>query len=291
MKIHFLHLVALCCSILTMGGCTADLSEDSENDLTTDDEELQEGAPNALGADEDTENIGEVSQQVVLKSYSASNTNNALNGANVAKISVSLDGNETVMIGTAGLKGASTQGDTFLRLGAPTGDLIANAVNDDYLCGGSYQLGSRLVYTSSYNVLKSFTIWAGCFANDSCGGTTVVSRRKGHFQYSANNTDHGRQGTTNREYSMVAGRWIRASTCGFAAATAAHNGNTVLRLYRKDGATAFEVSANDDSAHCSAECGVGSTILYQVPSDGYYQVRAGCYGNTACSGTVAVYAE
>lgn len=277
---RWMGLLAL---VLMVVGCTIEGIEEGE--------ELQDGALNAPGADEDTENIGEVSQQLVLKSYSASNTNSAFNGANVTKISVGIDANETVMIGTTGLKGSSNQGDTVLRLSAPTGDLIANAANDDYYCGGVYQWGSRFVYTSTYNIQKTFTVWAGCFANDSCGGTTVVSRRKGHFQYSANNTDHGRQGTTNREYSVAAGRWIRASTCGFAAATAAHSGNTVLRLYRKDGANAFEVSANDDSAQCSSDCGGASTILYQVPSDGYYQVRAGCYGNTACSGTVAVYTE
>jgi hypothetical protein len=259
-------------TIALMGlGCTMEGIEEGD--------EFQESAANA---DED---IAEVSQAVVIGSYSASNTS-------FTKFPVDLDGGETVMIGTGGLKGASYQGDTFLKLAAPTGDFIPNLNpgNDNYTCNGSTN-GSRFVYTSSFNFLKTFTLWAGCNGSTSCSGTTVVSRRKGHFQYSATNTNHGNQGTTNRDYWMVAGRWIRVSTCSVDAATAAHTGDTFLRLYRKDGANTFEVKSNDDSLHCSANCDVGSTILYQVPSDGYYQVRAGCYGNTACSGTVAVYAE
>lgn len=253
-------------------------------------DDLQEAAPDAPGAAEDTEEVGEVSQELVLGSYSASNTNSALNEANVVKIQVDIDGGETVMIGTDGIKGSSNLGDTFLRLAAPSGDLIAGESNDDYACSGDG--GSRFAYTSPFNILKTFTVWGGCFSNNSCGGNTVVvSRRKGYFNFSASNTNHGTTGTTSREIYFLAGRWIRASTCHDVAATASHSGNTVLRLYRKDGSAVFQVSSNDDSAHCSASCGTGSTILYQVPSNGYYQIHAGCYGNTACSGTVAVYAE
>jgi hypothetical protein len=40
------------------------------------------------------------------------------------------------------------------------------------------------------------------------------------------------------------------------------------------------VAVNDDA------CLGGSKLTYVVPADGIYRLRAGCYANNACSGTV-----
>ncbi len=266
--------------VLVGAGCAVEEIEEGDD--------VQEAAPDAAGADEGAEDVGELSQELIIGSYSASNTDHALNEANVVKIPVTIGGGKTVMIGTDGLVGASNQGDTVLRLFAPTGDHIKG--NNDYAC--SDDLGSRLWHSSPYDVTKTFTVWAGCSENESCGeNTVVISRMKGTFDFTANNTNYAKKGTTNHQYYLTVGQWIRASTCGVVAAKAGSSGDTFLRLYRNDGGSVFQVKANDDTSDCSEQCGLASTILHQVPTDGYYQVHAGCYAGTACSGTVAVYAE
>jgi hypothetical protein len=56
-------------------------------------------------------------------------------------------------------------------------------------------------------------------------------------------------------------------------------GDTYLRLF---GPAATQVGANDDS--CG---GRGSNLTYTATATGTYQIRAGCYSSTSCSGTAA----
>ena len=70
---------------------------------------------------------------------------------------------------------------------------------------------------------------------------------------------------------------ITLGTCGVAGGT--FTGDTYLRLFTSAGG---QVGANDDS------CGVaGSSLSYTAATTGTYQIRAGCYSSTSCSGTVA----
>jgi hypothetical protein len=66
-------------------------------------------------------------------------------------------------------------------------------------------------------------------------------------------------------------------TCGLEGS--ATQGDTYVRL---DGASGSEVAANDDA--CG---GRGSSLSYTAPTDGTLRIRAGCYHDTACGGTVA----
>lgn len=248
------------------------------------------------GADSDTpapaqdpgEATAEIGQALSLGSYAASHTNSALDESRVAKFPIVIGAGATVMIGTDGVKGASNNGDTFLRLAAPGGDLVKS--NHTWSCSAGG--GSRLSYTSPYDAPRLYTLWAGCNGDSTCGRSAIaVSRLKGTFPFAVSGTNSATRRTENRQYHVSAGRWIRASTCAPAATKAASQGDTFLRLYRDEGGAISHVDANDDTNLCSALCPHASTIMYQAPSDGDYQIHVGCFGDTACSGTVAVYEE
>jgi hypothetical protein len=66
-------------------------------------------------------------------------------------------------------------------------------------------------------------------------------------------------------------------TCGLTGSS--FTGDTYLRLY---GPTGAQAASNDDA--CS---GRGSNLSFTATSAGTYQIRAGCYSSTSCSGTVA----
>jgi Zn-dependent metalloprotease len=95
------------------------------------------------------------------------------------------------------------------------------------------------------------------------------------FSYSASNTNSAQQNTTNFNISVNAGDRVTVGTCGLTGAT--FTGDTFLRLF--NGAT--QVASNDDA--CG---GLGSSITHTATSAGTLQVRAGCYSNTSCTGTV-----
>ena len=248
------------------------------------DDDPGEGAA-ASGGEEGAEDVAEAAAAVVIGSYSASGTQNATNEATVKKIPVTIAGGQRVMIGTDGITGASNQGDTWLRLQAPTGDLVKS--NNDDLCSNDF--GSRLSFKSPYAATMTFTVWGGCQGNASCGPNVVaVSRLKGQLSFQTTNTNSAKKNFAKKVYHVTSGRRIRASTCEDVATGAERKGDTFLRLLRKEGEAYLQVASNDDSNLCSAHCGAGSTILYEVPSDGDYEVRAGCFDNKSCSGTVAV---
>ncbi|RKH79814.1 hypothetical protein D7Y21_33165 [Corallococcus sp. AB045] len=60
-----------------------------------------------------------------------------------------------------------------------------------------------------------------------------------------------------------------------------------MRLFQQVAGIYSEVASNDDAPGC----GSASELLYEVPSAGYYQIRAGCAGNTSCSASFTVYGE
>lgn len=99
------------------------------------------------------------------------------------------------------------------------------------------------------------------------------------FTYNASNTHSATQNTTNGVIALTAGQKITVGTCGVSGAS--FSGDTFLRLYAPGVSL---VSYNDDA--CG---GIGSSLTYTVPSGagGNYEVRAGCYSTSGCSGTVA----
>ncbi|MFP2964427.1 trypsin-like serine peptidase, partial [Myxococcus sp. 1LA] len=148
------------------------------------------------------------------------------------------------------------------------------------LNAGVSVIGSSITFTAPHT--GDYVINAGCFGNQACSGSvawTVVGgsvSTQGSFNFSASNTNSVMQNTVNQDVTIAAGQLITVATCGMAGAS--HTGDTYLRLF--DGAT--QVAANDDA--CG---GMGSRLTYVAPSATTLQIRAGCYSNAACSGTVA----
>ena len=98
------------------------------------------------------------------------------------------------------------------------------------------------------------------------------------FDYSAGVTSNATRYTVDRTLSLATGQTVTLGTCGVDGAS--YTGDTYLRLYNPAG---VQVSFNND------ECdGMGSRLTYTVPAGGGgdYQVRAGCYSEGSCSGTV-----
>jgi V8-like Glu-specific endopeptidase len=209
--------------------------------------------------------------------YTATNTNSAQQ--NTVNKGVALTAGQILTVGTCGLAGAAAEGDTFLRLSAPDGTEVA--ANDDS-CGGS---SSSITYTAPTS--GTYEIRAGCFSSGTCSGTVVWALAvappppptggSGTFGYSAGNTNDARRSTVNRSIPVAAGQVLTLGTCGLAGSNA--SGDTYVRLH---GTTGTEVAANDDA--CG---GQGSSLRYTSPTAGTLQIRAGCYKNTSCGGTVA----
>jgi hypothetical protein len=97
--------------------------------------------------------------------YSATNTNS--DTQNFILGFVDLVPRQGVTIGTCGLPGATSTGDTFIRLFDPT-NTTQLAFNDDS-CGG---VGSNLSFASPG--FGRFVIRAGCFGGGSCSGTVKI---------------------------------------------------------------------------------------------------------------------
>jgi hypothetical protein len=115
-----------------------------------------------------------------------------------------------------------------------------------------------------------------------------VSKRKALISYSAINTNNASLNTYNKQYYFNGGEVIRVSTCANSSFGASvGSGDTYLRLFKQSGGVYSEVASSNDAEGC----GTASELVYNVPTAGYYQVRAGCSGNTNCSAALVVYSE
>ena len=107
---------------------------------------------------------------------------------------------------------------------------------------------------------------------------SAASVTEGAFNFSTANTNHATVNTASQWFFIPAGAALIAGTCGVIGSSG--QGDTYLRL--KDDA-GQEVMANNDS------CGVLSNISFLAPGGGpdrFYELQAGCYGSSSCSGTV-----
>jgi V8-like Glu-specific endopeptidase len=209
--------------------------------------------------------------------FSASNTNSAMQ--NTANFDISLLAGQTITLGTCGAPGASGTGDTYIRLFDATNHQVAS--NDDAAnCG----LLSNLSFTAPIDSVLQ--VRAGCFSGAACSGVVgyVLSRNDGgsQYSYSGSGTSGATVNTIDQTLVLRAGQTLKFGTCGlnFASGT----GDTLLRLSGPDS----EVAAFNDDA-----CGLLSNGSFTVPpgADGAYAIRGGCFGNGACTGTVAFTVE
>jgi lysyl endopeptidase len=217
--------------------------------------------------------------------FSVINTHYA--NRNTANFPLYLKANEGVVIGTCGVKGASTapypNDDTYLRL-YTTATPATEATFSDQACDSN---GSRIIYVAP--TAGTYEIRAGCWADMECGGTVAVGRATKVFSYSAMNTSNATLGYYSEFVQAAGGQRLTIGTCDLPHAT--RSGDTYLRLY--DLSTNTQVAENNNGTGLSTICGAGSKLTFDVPlsGSGYYEVRAGCAGNQACGGTVSVVVE
>jgi hypothetical protein len=205
-------------------------------------------------------------------SYTATATIGAT--VNTANLDVSLSAGQRITLGTCGIAGSAGTGDTVLRLFDPAGNEVAS--NDDG--GGTCGLLSQLSFTAPQG--GAFQIRAGCFLGTGCNGTVAYTvTGSGSRPYSAANTNSATTNTPNFSISLGAGQTITAGTCGVAGSSG--TGDTFLRLFD---AANHEVASNDDAG---GACGTLSTLSFTTPVAGTFQLRAGCFSSSSCSGTVA----
>jgi len=110
--------------------------------------------------------------------------------------------------------------------------------------------------------------------HDTPGTAAARDRHELHLQRQQHQQRH--DGTTNKTVTLNAGDTIEVGTCTVTGATA--TGDTYLLLY--SGST--KVTGNDDA------CGQASYFKYVATAAGSFEIRAGCYSNTSCGGTVAL---
>lgn len=101
---------------------------------------------------------------------------------------------------------------------------------------------------------------------------------EGSFTYNKTNTNSATVNTAQRSVTLFAGQLFTMGTCGVPGATG--SGDTFLRLLDPMG---LEIANNDNSG---SSCGKLSNLSIVIPNSGSYVIRAGCFGNTTCSGTV-----
>ncbi|MCP3141689.1 serine protease [Pyxidicoccus xibeiensis] len=210
--------------------------------------------------------------------YSASATQSAT--VNTVNRGVALTAGQKLTLGTCGVASAAFTGDTWLRLNGPAGVEVAS--NDD-ACGGR---GSRLVFTAP--AAGTYEVRAGCYAAGSCSGTVAWTVEAGSpppaasgvFAFNASNTNNAQANTVNQDVTVPAGHSLTFGTCVVVGGSG--TGDTWLRLYNSAGQ---QVLDSDDSSGC----GQLSHATYTVPegAGGTYQLRAGCYGSSSCSGSVS----
>lgn len=121
----------------------------------------------------------------------------------------------------------------------------------------------------------------------SCGMATRNSRSRGISSFASFPYTTGMLHDTNmanRNYEeqclkLTAGNKVSFSNCNH------YTGDTYLRLWRgaDDTHAASQVFYNDDA------CALGSALSYQIPLDGTYCLRMGCYSSGSCSMTIQYY--
>jgi hypothetical protein len=209
-------------------------------------------------------------------SYSFSATNTTSATANTVNLDVPLSAGQTITLGTCGVYGAEGTGDTVVRLFNPGNAEVAS--NDD---GPACGLLSKLSFTTPQGGI--FHIHAGCFSSGTCSGTVAYSiSGNGAVPYSATNTSSATVNTANFDLTLAAGQTITLGTCGVAGSSG--TGDTFLQLF--DPGNANVASSDDDPATCGAGT-LLSHLAFTAPAAGVYQLRAGCFSNLTCNGTIA----
>lgn len=230
--------------------------------------------------EEQSEAVGEAEDTVALFSFSASETNDAT--VNTANFNFTISPNRDVMIGTDRIVGSSASGDTYLRLfDLSTGSPVQVAEAND---GPGGSPSAQIRYTTGATGWN-FQVRAGCNGISECSGVVAIAQSKGNLSFSASNTDNATVNTIDQYYYFKAGQTISFSTCPSVLYGASNGGGlNYIRLLDRNG---VEVAMYTNYNGCAE---MNKTTHVAALSD-YYLLRAGCFDDLYCAGTVAIYAE
>jgi hypothetical protein len=100
----------------------------------------------------------------------------------------------------------------------------------------------------------------------------------GSFSFNVSNTNNATQNVVIRRANFAPGSGLAIGTCGVPGAT--YTGDTMIRLFDANG---NQIAFNDDA--CFGNFGSNLSIVTPSP---FFFIHVGCFGNTSCSGVVAV---
>ena len=172
------------------------------------------------------------------------------------------------------------------ELGHTVGFRHSDYYNRSISCGsggdeGDAGIGATLIPGTPSTATVGGSIMNSCFRQTETGELTssdiTALIQLSSYSFSAVNTNSAQQSTVNQSVTLNAGQTITAATCGITGSS--FTGDTYLRLF---GPSAAQVAFNDDA--CG---GRGSSLSFTATATGSYQIHAGCYSSTSCSGTVA----
>ncbi len=170
---------------------------------------------------------------------------------------------------TFSVAGILVQGDTdYVRRGS------CNVVN---VCAESGCSGETIVYTHTALAGLCRALPSHRFCGATPNPTPTPTPTGSSLAYQGSLTTNATRNTANRTITLRAGQTLSAGTCNVAGATG--TGDTYVRIV--SGSTNRTVARNDDS------CGQLSFVQFVAPADGDYVLKAGCYAETSCGGTVA----
>ncbi|ATB28199.1 Kelch repeat-containing protein [Melittangium boletus] len=101
------------------------------------------------------------------------------------------------------------------------------------------------------------------------------------LSYNAAHTNSAQQNTFNQTVTLSQGDMLEVGTCNLPGASVW--GDTFLRLFKAGTSTQLVYNDNADAPYC----GTGSYIKFIAPTGGDFELRAGCYADYTCSGTVS----
>ncbi|SEM74274.1 Trypsin-like peptidase domain-containing protein [Stigmatella aurantiaca] len=186
---------------------------------------------------------------------------------------IPLAAGDVVEVGTCNLAGARATGNTWLRLLDAQGTEVTSGS-----CYFKHRVGAP----------GNYTLRAGCGGDSMCGGSVVwkvtlnANLVRGTFAFDLTNTSSGTRNTANQNVTLSYGQVLDVGTCGLEGASG--SGDTIVRVHGPLG----HVEAENDDAY--GTCGSLSHVIHHVNAVGQdmpYQIRVGCFRNTACSGTAS----
>ena len=214
---------------------------------------------------------------IIIKcaSYSAVNTNYA--NSNTVTCSFIVPAGVSIMIADCASTGCTAgTSDQYIRLYDGSNQV---AYSDDY-CGYC----SKILYTNTGSIDKTYTLQQGCYGNTACTGQFTVSSTTSYTcsPYTASNTNNAQINTVACNFNVCPGTYLTIlPAAGYNSNQFCRSNDQYIRVY--DSSNQLMVYNDDYYQRCS---GVRFT-----PVGGACQtvtLQQGCYNDLTCSGSFQV---